>query len=127
MSKHIVFILCAFSNASLVFTNIPFLLAFPDEITIANGVARPKLHGHATTNIVTNMFIAVAKFLLIANHIINAIIAIIIIVGTKYPLILSVTFAIGALVFVASTTNLTISDTVDSFPIFSALYFIVPS
>ena len=65
---------------------------FSDEITIANGVARPKLHGHATTNIVTNMFIAVAKFLLIANHIINAIIAIIIIVGTKYPLILSATF-----------------------------------
>ena len=45
------------------------------------------------------MFIAVAKFLLIANHIINAIIAIIIIVCTKYPLILSASFAIGALVF----------------------------
>ena len=73
------------------------------------------------------MFIAVAKFLLIANQIANDIIAIIIIVGTKYPLILSAIFAIGAFVFVASTTSLTISDTVDSFPIFSALYFIVPS
>ena len=127
LSKHIVFILCAFSSASLVFTSIPFLLAFPDDITIASGVANPKLHGHATTKIVTNMFIAVAKFLLIANQIANDIIAIIIIVGTKYPLILSAIFAIGAFVFVASTTSLTISDTVDSFPIFSALYFIVPS
>ena len=49
------------------------------------------------------------------------------IVGTKYPLILSAIFAIGALVFVASTTILTISETVDSLPIFSALYCIVPS
>ena len=47
--------------------------------------------------------------------------------GTKNPLILSAIFAIGAFVFVASTTNLTISETVDSLPIFSALYFIVPS
>ena len=39
----------------------------------------------------------------------------------------SAIFAIGAFVFVASTTILTISETVDSFPIFSALYFIVPS
>ena len=127
MSKQIVFTLCAFSKASLVFTNIPFLLAFPDAITIASGVANPKLQGQATTRIVTNIFIAIATFLLIKNHIINAIIAIAIIVGTKYPLIVSATFAIGAFVFVASTTNLTISDTVDSLPIFSALYFIVPS
>ena len=51
-------ILCAFSKASLVLINIPFLLALPDAITIARGVANPRLHGHATTNIVTNMFIA---------------------------------------------------------------------
>ena len=48
-------------------------------------------------------------------------------IGTKYPEILSAIFAIGALVLVASKTNLTISETVDSFPIFSALYFITPS
>ena len=34
------------------------MLALPDAITIARGVANPRLHGHATTNIVTNMFIA---------------------------------------------------------------------
>ena len=50
-----------------------------------------------------------------------------IIIGTKYRLAISAIFAIGALVFVLSATNLTISETVDSLPIFSALYFIVPS
>ena len=35
--------------------------------------------------------------------------------------------AIGAFVLLASITNFTISETVDSFPIFSALYFIKPS
>ena len=103
------------------------MLAFPDAITIARGVAKPKLQGHATTRTLTNTFIAVATFLEIANHIINAITAIIITTGTKYPLILSAIFAIGAFVLVACATSLTISETVDSFPIFSALYFIVPS
>lgn len=48
-------------------------------------------------------------------------------VGTKYPETLSAIFAIGAFVLLASTTNLTISDTVDSFPILSALYSKYPS
>ena len=54
-------------------------------------------------------------------------IAIIITVGTKYPETLSAIFAIGAFVLLASITALTISDIVDSFPIFSALYSIYPS
>lgn len=58
---------------------------------------------------------------------INVRIAIIITTGTKYPDILSAILAIGAFVLLASITNLTISDTVDSLPIFSALYFINPS
>ena len=61
------------------------------------------------------------------SHIIADKMAITIIAGTKYPLILSAILAIGAFVFVASTTILTISETVDSLPIFSALYFIAPS
>ena len=73
------------------------------------------------------MFIANAISLDIINHKINAITDIISTTGTKYPLILSAILAIGALVDVAFATNLTISETVDSFPIFSALYFIVPS
>ena len=61
------------------------------------------------------------------KYIINVITEIISTIGTKYPDILSAILAIGAFVLVASITNLTISDTVDSFPIFSALYFINPS
>lgn len=57
----------------------------------------------------------------------KVIIAIKITAGTKYPLTLSATFAIGAFVFVASTTNFTICDIVDSLPIFSALYSKYPS
>ena len=82
----------AFSKASLVLIKIPALLAFPDAITIASGVANPKLHGHATTRTSTNIFIENAKSFEIINHIIKLIIAIIIIVGTKYPLILSAIF-----------------------------------
>ena len=127
MSKHIVFALWKFSNASLVFTKIPFLLAFPEVITIASGVASPRLHGQATTNILTNMFIASAISFAMINHNTNAITDITNTTGTKYPLILSAILAIGAFVDVAFATNLTISETVDSLPIFSALYFIVPS
>ena len=51
----------------------------------------------------------------------------IITVGTKYPETVSAILAIGAFVLLASITNLTISDTVDSFPILSALYSKYPS
>ena len=47
--------------------------------------------------------------------------------GTKYPETVSAILAIGALVLLASTTALTISDIVDSLPIFSALYSTYPS
>ena len=127
LSKHIVFALWKFSNASLVFTNIPFLLAFPEAITIASGVASPKLHGQATTNILTNIFSASVMSFEIINHIKNAMTDMTNTTGTKYPLILSAILAIGAFVLVACATSFTISETVDSFPIFSALYWIVPS
>ena len=99
----------------------------PSDTTIASGVASPKLQGHATTNIVTNTFIAVATVFSKIRYAIKVIIAISITAGTKYPLTVSATFAIGALVLVASITSLTISEIVDSFPIFSASYSIYPS
>ena len=61
------------------------------------------------------------------KYTINVRTAINITTGTKYPLTLSATFAIGAFVFVASTTNCTICDIVESLPIFSALYSKYPS
>ena len=127
LSKQIYFTLCAFSRASLVLTKIPFLLAFPEAITIASGVASPKLQGHATTNTLTKTFIANEKSFEKASHNANAKNAIPNTTGTKYPLILSAILAIGAFVLVASTTSLTIEETVESLPIFSALYFMVPS
>ena len=117
----------AFSNISLFFTNIPLLAHIPSLITIASGVAKPRLQGQATTNIVTNVLNAVPKSYPKSKYITKLIIAIIITTGTKYPEILSAIFAIGAFVLLASITNFTISDTVDSFPIFSALYFMKPS
>ena len=57
LSKQIVFTLWQFSKASPFFIKIPFLLAFPVAMTIASGVASPRLQGHATTKIVTNTFI----------------------------------------------------------------------
>ena len=127
LSNTIVLILEAFSNISLFFTNIPLLAHIPSLTTIARGVAKPKLQGQATTNTVTNVLNAVPKSYPKIRYTIKVNIAIIITAGTKYPEILSAIFAIGAFVLLASTTNFTISDTVDSFPILSALYFINPS
>ena len=59
LSKTTVLTLCAFSKLSLFLIKIPFLLATPDDTTIASGVANPKLHGQATTRIETNTFIDV--------------------------------------------------------------------
>ena len=99
----------------------------PSLTTIASGVANPRLQGQAITNIVTNVEIALLKLWPIIKYIINVIIAIIITAGTKYPETVSAILLIGAFVLLASITNLTISDIVDSFPIFSALYSIYPS
>ena len=121
------FTFCAFSNISLFFTNIPLLAHKPSLTTIASGVAKPKLQGHATTNIVTNVERAILKSCPKHKYTKNVIIAIIITVGTKYPETVSAILAIGAFVLLASITNLTISDIVDSFPIFSALYSKYPS
>lgn len=121
------FILDALSKTSLFFTNIPLLAQSPSLTTIASGVANPKLQGQATTSIVTNVIIASPNSAPSSRYIKNVTIAIIITVGTKTPDILSAIFAIGAFVLLASITNLTISETVDSLPILSALYLINPS
>ena len=91
---------------------------------IASGVANPKAHGQATTKTLTNAKIASLISVVNTKLRTNATREIINIVGTKYPLILSATLAIGAFVFVASTTIVTIFEMLESFPILSALYFI---
>ena len=115
------------SKVSLDFTNIPLLLQFPIATTIASGVANPSAHGHATTKTLTRAKIDSFISFVIIKFKINDINAIINIAGTKYPLILSAILAIGAFVFVASTTIFTILEILESLPIFSALYSIYPS
>ena len=115
------------SKVSLDFTNIPLLLQFPIATTIASGVANPSAHGHATTKTLTNAKIDWLISFVITKFKINEIKAMINIAGTKYPLILSAILAIGAFVFVASTTIFTILEMLESLPIFSALYSIYPS
>ena len=101
LSNTTVLIFEAFSNISLFFTNIPLLAHIPSLITIASGVAKPKLHGHATTNTVTNVLNAVPKSYPKIKYAIKLIIAIIITTGTKYPEIWSAILAIGAFVLLA--------------------------
>ena len=115
------------SNVSLDFTNIPLLLQLPIATTIASGVAKPSAHGHATTKTLTNARIDWLISFVITKFNTNDIKEIKNIVGTKYPLILSAILAIGAFVFVASTTIFTILEILESLPIFSALYSIYPS
>ena len=81
-------ILDAFSNTSLFLTNIPLLAHFPSLTTIASGVAKPKLHGHATTKIVTNAVIAVPISYPKIRYAINvriAIIVMLILAGVTIP------------------------------------------
>ena len=117
----------AISKDSLSFINIPFFAAKPTATTNASGVASPKLHGHATTSTVTNLVRDSANVFDKIIFTMNVNVDIIRTPGTKYEHILSAILAIGDLEFAASTTNLTISDIVDSLPIFSALYSIWPS
>ena len=94
---------------------------------IASGVAKPKLQGQATTKIVTNTLMELPTLYPSITYIKKVTIAIKITMDTKYPLTLSTILAMGAFVLVASITNLTISDMVDSLPIFTALYSKYPS
>ena len=127
LSNTIEFVFCAFSSISLFLIKIPFEAHRPSLTTIAKGVASPRLQGHATTSIVTNVVKDSDKFFVIIKYAINETIAIAITAGTNIPETLSAILAIGAFVLLASTTSLTISETVDSFPILSALYSTYPS
>ena len=106
---------------------IPFLAHNPSLTTIASGVAKPKAQGQATTKTDTNTDIVSCGVLPIIKLTITDRMAITITIGTNKPLILSASRAIFVLELVASSTNLTILDIVDSLPIFSALYSIYPS
>ena len=83
---------------------------------IAVGVASPKAHGQEITRTEIAQFKAKWKSLFLrVNHKMKVMIAIVITVGTKTPLILSASFAIGALEAPASSTKRMILESVVSF------------
>ena len=90
-------------------------------------MAKPKLQGQAITKMVTKVVNDSLKSLVISKYNIKVMMAIKMTTGTKIPDTLSAILEIGAFVLLASITNLTISDIVESLPIFSALYSVYPS
>ena len=87
---------------------------------IAAGVASPKAQGQEITSTEMPMESANSKLYPAISHTAAATMAIPITAGTKIALILSASLAIGALVAVASSTSLIISESAVSLPIFSA-------
>ena len=126
MSNTIVFILWVVSRASPPFISIPFSAPFPVPTIIAVGVARPSAHGQAITKTAINTVRENTTSFPDINHASPATIAITTTTGTKYPAIISASFAIGAFEPWASSTNLIICEIAVSLPTFSALNLIVP-
>ena len=127
LSNTTVFIFLALSITSLFLINNHFLANIQLLTTDTKGTANHNAHGHATTRTV----IAWIKESWIQSQIINltnkVIIAILIMIGTKYQLILSAIFWILVFQFVAWITILTIHDIIESFQIFFAWYSTYPS
>ena len=93
------------SSASADLMSIPFSAALPVPAIIATGVARPKAQGHEITRTVTAKDRAVSKSLPTKSQIKNVTAEIIITAGTKIPLTLSASLAIGAFEEPASSTR----------------------
>ena len=83
---------------------------------MATGVANPRAHGQLITRTATALDKANSKLWPAIIHTIPVTIAIPITMGTKIPLTLSATRAIGALEFPASSTSLMICANVVSCP-----------
>ena len=126
LSKTIVLIWCAVSNASPPFIRTPCSAPFPVPTIIAVGVASPNAQGHAITSTAINIVSANTGVSPAISHPRADNIARPITVGTKYADITSASLAIGALLPWASSTNFTICAKAVSLPTFVALYFINP-
>ncbi len=105
--------------------SIPFSAPFPVPTIIAVGVASPRAHGQAiistATNVLSAKLIPSMKY-----HIIPEIIAMLTTTGTKYALIVSASFCIGALLPCASSTSFIICESIVSDPTFVALNLKLP-
>ena len=119
-------ILWAVSRASPDFIRIPFSAPLPVPTIIATGVARPREQGQDITKTVMPAERANSNDAPLISHTIIVTRAIVITTGTNIPAILSAILAIGALLELASSTNLIIWFIVEFSPTFTALILIKP-
>ncbi len=113
-----VLIVCAVSKLSADFISIPFSAPLPVPTIMAVGVAKPRAHGHDITKTDIPIDNANSNGYPNNSHTSVARTAIEITTGTKTLLILSASFAIGALDELASSTSLIICDSTVSSPSF---------
>ncbi len=126
LSKMMVVMCCAFWSASAFLMRMPCSAPLPVPTMIAVGVARPSAHGHAMMRTATNVVSAKGMLAPVKYHVVNAMNAIIMTAGTKYALMVSASFCMGALLPCASSTSLMICASAVSAPIFVALKVNVP-
>ena len=106
------------SKDSASFISTPLVAPLPVPTIIAVGVASPSAHGHEMTS--TDIPIERANSTLspAMSQAIEEMMAIAMTIGTKTPLTLSASFAIGAFEDVASSTSLIIPESAVSSPVF---------
>ena len=106
--------------ASALLKRIPFRAPRPVPTIMAVGVAKPNAHGQEITSTETAISSANSQEYPHSIQTMAAMIAMLMTVGTKIPLTLSAKRATGALVEVASSTNLIIWAKAVSPPTFVA-------
>ena len=121
LSSTTVFRLWAVSSASADLIRIPLVAPRPVPTMIAVGVASPRAHGQDTTSTAIPIDRANSRPYPASSQTTVETIAIVITIGTKTPLTLSASFAIGAFELVASSTRRTIWASAVSFPTLVAL------
>ena len=117
---------CKTSSASADFTSIPLSAIRPIATVTATGVASPSAHGQEITSTEIPHESAKSKLSPSNIHTVKVTSAIVITIGTKIPLTLSASFAIGAFVAPASRTSSIILASAVSPPTFSARYLKLP-
>ena len=116
LSKTTVSALWLISRASPLFIRMPWLAPSPVPTIIAVGVASPNAQGHAITNTDTKIVSTNVNSYPRSIHTMEAITAIAITAGTKYPATTSANLDIGAFFPCASSIRRTIFARVVSAP-----------
>ena len=116
LSNTTVCTVCAISSASADLIRIPFSAPLPVPTMMAVGVASPRAQGQDMTSTAIPMDRANSKVAPVSNQMTADKSAMIMTTGTKMPLTLSASFAMGALDALASSTSRMICASVVSSP-----------